>query len=201
MWPRKNFTRSSYCRITFTEQRSWSKQWQCVSSAFAKHSPLKLWRQQCCKENRLQGQIPSSCIVVVVSPLTALMVDQVAMFKNRGLQAAFVGKEQTDERIRQQVEKGVFSLVFMSPESLLKVLRWREMFRSKIYQDNLVGLIVDEAHCVEKWWVYYILYCSHLANPKQLQHLSFTQKQSMLWLLRYGQWHVGVLRVANCRMP
>ena len=103
------------------------------------------------KENRLQGQIPSSCIVVVVSPLTALMVDQVAMFKNRGLQAAFVGKEQIDERIRQQVEKGVFSLVFMSPESLLKVLRWREMFRSKIYQDNLVGLIVDEAHCVEKW--------------------------------------------------
>ena len=102
------------------------------------------------KEN-LQGQIPSSCIVVVVSPLTALMVDQVAMFKNRGLKAAFVGREQTDESIRQQVEKGVFSLVFMSPESLLKVLRWREMFRSRIYQDNLVGLIVDEAHCVEKW--------------------------------------------------
>ena len=88
---------------------------------------------------------------MVVSPLTALMVDQVAMFKNRGLKAAFVGREQTDESIRQQVEKGVFSLVFMSPESLLKVLRWREMFRSRIYQDNLVGLIVDEAHCVEKW--------------------------------------------------
>ena len=73
------------------------------------------------------------------------------MFEKRGLKAAFVGKEQTDENIRQQVEKGVFSLVFMSPESLLQVLRWREMFRSTIYPDNLVGLVVDEAHCVEKW--------------------------------------------------
>ena len=71
----------------------------------------------------LQGrQITSSCIVVVVSPLTALMVDQVSMFKKRGLKAAFVGKEQTDYSIRQQVEKGVFSLVFMSPKSLLQVL-------------------------------------------------------------------------------
>ena len=103
-------------------------------------------------KGNLQGQqITSSCIVVVVSPLTALMVDQVSMFEKRGLKAAFVGKEQTDENIRQQVEKGVFSLVFMSPESLLQVLRWREMFRSTIYQDNLVGLVVDEAHCVEKW--------------------------------------------------
>jgi len=103
-------------------------------------------------KGNLQGrQITSSCIVVVVSPLTALMVDQVSMFEKRGLKAAFVGKEQTDESIRQQVEKGVFSLVFMSPESLLQVLRWREMFRSTIYQDNLVGLVVDEAHCVEKW--------------------------------------------------
>jgi len=45
----------------------------------------------------------------------------------------------TDESIRQQVEKGVFSLVFMSPKSLLQVLlQWREMFRSRIYQDNLL---------------------------------------------------------------
>ena len=102
-------------------------------------------------KGNLPGQVPSSCIVVVVSPLTALMVDQVSVFENRGLKAAFVGKEQTDESIRKQVEKGVFSLIFMSPESLLQVLRWREMFRSRIYQENLVALVVDEAHCVEKW--------------------------------------------------
>ena len=98
------------------------------------------------KEN-LQGQILSSCIIVVVFPLTALMVDQVAMLKNRGLKAAFVGREQTDESIHQQVEKGVFTFVLMSSESLLKILCWREIFRSRLYQDNLVGLL----RCIKAW--------------------------------------------------
>ena len=51
------------------------------------------------------------------------------------------------------VVAGDFQLVYMSPESLLCVLQWREMFRSKIYQKNLVAAIVDEVHCVEKWLV------------------------------------------------
>ena len=29
-------------------------------------------------------------------------------------------------------------------------LRWREMFRNEVYQQNPVALVVDEAHCVEK---------------------------------------------------
>ena len=45
-------------------------------------------------------------IVVVVSPLTALMIDQVGLFEKRGLKAAFVAEEQTDESVRHQVEKG-----------------------------------------------------------------------------------------------
>ena len=96
-------------------------------------------------------QQASNSIVVVVSPLTALMIDQVALFEKRGLKVAFVGEEQTDETIRRQVEKGDYKLVYLSPESLLKVLRWREMFRSESYQSNLVGVIVDEAHCIEQW--------------------------------------------------
>ena len=75
------------------------------------------------------------------------MVDQVAMLKNRGLKSAFVGGKQTDERIHQQIEKGVFTFVFMSPESLLKVLCWREIFRSRLYQDNVVGLL----RCIKVW--------------------------------------------------
>ena len=88
------------------------------------------------KEN-LQGQILSSCILVVVFPLTALTVDQVAMLKNRGLKSAFVGGKQTDESIQQQLEKWVFTFVLMSPESLLKVFCWREILRSRLYQDYI----------------------------------------------------------------
>ena len=30
-------------------------------------------------------------------------------------------------------------------------LKWREMFHSEVYQKNVIGLVIDEAHCIEKW--------------------------------------------------
>ena len=59
--------------------------------------------------------------------------------------------EQHDEAIKQAVVSGEYQLVYMSPESLLGVLQWREMFRSVAYQECLVAIAVDEAHLVEKW--------------------------------------------------
>ena len=79
------------------------------------------------------------------------MLDQVAKFTKRGLLAAHVGKNQKDFKVRVDVEEGKYQLVFMSPEALLLNLTWREMFRSHVYRQNLAGLIVDEAHLVEKW--------------------------------------------------
>lgn len=89
-------------------------------------------------------------IVVVVSPLKALMLDQVQAFTAKGVKCAYVGAQESDS-VNLHVEKGEFSLVFMSPESLVSGCRWREMFRSAIYQANLVGVVVDEAHCIDKW--------------------------------------------------
>ncbi len=90
-------------------------------------------------------------IVVVVSPLSALMQDQVSKFTTKGVRAVYIGSEQDDPLARQKALKGEAQLVFMSPESLLSVLMWREMFRSRVYQENIVCLAVDEAHLVEKW--------------------------------------------------
>lgn len=67
-----------------------------------------------------------------------------------GLRCAFAGEEQHDETLRQAVVCGEYQLVYMSPESLLGVLQWREMFCSSIYQECLVAIAVDE-HLVEKW--------------------------------------------------
>ena len=64
---------------------------------------------------------------------------------------AFIGKDQTDEAIKSSVVTGEYSLVYMSPESMLTNLMYREMFRSTVYQENLACLAIDEAHCVEKW--------------------------------------------------
>lgn len=99
----------------------------------------------------LRAETDFSSIVVVVCPLQSIMEDQVRKYMARGLQAAFIGIAQKDEVVREGVASGKYQLVYMSPEAMLLNLRWREMFRSDIYQRNLVCLAVDEAHCVEKW--------------------------------------------------
>lgn len=72
-------------------------------------------------------------------------------YGSKGVKAAFVGKDQKDEHIKEGVVKGEYELVYMSPESMLRVLKYREMFRSDVYQQNLMCLAIDEAHCVEAW--------------------------------------------------
>ena len=92
------------------------------------------------------------------------MFVQVAKYGSKGIKAAFVGKDQKDETIKEQVIKGDFELVFMSPESMLTVLKYREMFRSVAYQKNLVCLAIDEAHCVDKWYA--------VMSYSKLQHVT-----------------------------
>ena len=59
-------------------------------------------------------------------------------------------KEVKGRSTGDQVEKGKIPLVFMSPESMITSSRWK-MFRSAVYQENLLAIFIDEAHCVDKW--------------------------------------------------
>ena len=79
------------------------------------------------------------------------MQDQVKIYNARELKAAFVGQDQKDDAIKADVVNGHYSLVYISPESMLTVLKYREMFRSSVYQQNLICLAIDEAHCIDKW--------------------------------------------------
>ena len=89
------------------------------------------------------------CIVLVISPLIALMQDQVRAMKERGVSAVYAGM--ADEELEGEVCAGCYQLVFLSPESLLTDGRWRDMLQSPVYHERLVGFVVDEAHCVKKW--------------------------------------------------
>ena len=93
----------------------------------------------------------SKAIVVVVSPLKALMLDQVRAFSAKGLESAYVSGDDEGGDIARGVENGDYALVFMSPEALVSSCRWREIFRTPTYQENLVAVVVDEAQCIEKW--------------------------------------------------
>lgn len=88
-------------------------------------------------------------IAIVVSPLVSLMVDQVRHMTERRVSAIYVGD--CDDKSEAEVCDGVYQLVYLSPEALLTNETWREMLLSPIYQENLIAVVVDEAHCVKKW--------------------------------------------------
>ena len=89
-------------------------------------------------------------IVVVVSPLVSIMKDQVRDFSRRGLPSTYITSAISLEE-ELAILQGEFSLVYISPERLLARGKWREMLRSDIYREKMVGFVVDEAHCVKKW--------------------------------------------------
>ena len=90
-------------------------------------------------------------IVICISPLTSLMMEQRARFSHRGLSAEFVGELQTDPRSMRNVEEGKVHLLYVSPECILRNPRWREMLLTTIYQRKLAAIVVDEAHCIPQW--------------------------------------------------
>lgn len=43
--------------------------------------------------------------------------------------------------------------MFISPEALFLATEWRRMIAGDLYGKNLMEFVVDEAHCVKKWYV------------------------------------------------
>ena len=97
-------------------------------------------------------QLPSiltNDLVLVISPLIALMDDQLHQAKKLGLRATFINsslsKDERDNRLRN-VCNGKFNLLFVTPE------RFRnEEFVSEISKLKIALFVVDEAHCVSLW--------------------------------------------------
>lgn len=92
-----------------------------------------------------------SSLVVCVSPLTSIMIDQRARLSAKGIATEFVGEAQLDEAVNQAVVEGKVQLVFISPENLLHNPRFRTMLTSPVYKEHLCAFVVDEAHCVKSW--------------------------------------------------
>ena len=89
--------------------------------------------------------------MVIVTPLTALMLDQKERFSRTGLRVEFVGSAQDNDAAIGEVISGSVQLVYISPESILTNKKFRGMLQKEIYQDKLRALCIDEAHCVKLW--------------------------------------------------
>ena len=81
---------------------------------------------------------------------------QVASLTAKKMTAAYASSEEST--VLENITEGRYQIVFFTPESLLRNQRWREMLCSDTYINNLVGLAVDEVHCVTKWCVFVITF-------------------------------------------
>ena len=89
-------------------------------------------------------------ITVVVSPLVALIRDQVRQLGDAGLQmvgALYSGQAPSERAdILRGARAGRYRLVYVSPERL-----WSPEFRSALAEVGIQRLVVDEAHCISQW--------------------------------------------------
>ena len=96
-------------------------------------------------------KLPGSSIVICISPLIALMMDQKEKFSKMGIRTDFISEAHHDLDTVKGVIEGTSQLIFISPESLLDNVQWRDVLLTDVYQNNLVCIAIDEAHCVSKW--------------------------------------------------
>jgi ATP-dependent DNA helicase RecQ len=88
-------------------------------------------------------------LTIVVSPLIALMHDQVAGLRARGIEAAFIDSTLRHHEVDQRwtnAEHGQYDLLYVAPERLES-----ELFLARAGRLDVALLAVDEAHCVSQW--------------------------------------------------
>lgn len=86
---------------------------------------------------------------IVVSPLIALMEDQVAALKLQGIRAAYYNSSLQSleaKRVLSQLHHNELDLLYIAPERLLS-----QSFLERLHECPLALFAIDEAHCVSQW--------------------------------------------------
>ena len=87
--------------------------------------------------------------VLVISPLIALMMDQVRKLEKQGIKAMYFESHSKSQPIQEQIDNcihGNYRLVYCSPERFLNPL-----FIQQLTQANFSLIAIDEVHCISEW--------------------------------------------------
>ena len=93
--------------------------------------------------------IMQSGLTIVVSPLVALMENQVQELQQRRVPAAMLHSE-LSASVRKQILNTIanYRLLYLSPETLLSGAVWQRLLNPEL---KIHSLIIDEAHCLTQW--------------------------------------------------
>ncbi|XP_062576667.1 ATP-dependent DNA helicase RecQ-like [Saccostrea cucullata] len=114
------------------------------------------------------GANKSSPVVIVISPLNIIHKDQIEQLKSHGISACRLNicskvEETTDESHEmgqfdletnvdlKNVANGQFSVVLCHPEALLNTRKGYSLLIDPVFRDNVVSVVIDECHIIEKW--------------------------------------------------
>ena len=85
---------------------------------------------------------------LVVSPLIALMKDQVQALQANGIEAEFINSSLSFEEnnaVKEKCRRGITKLLYMAPETIVQL---RDTFLNEI---TISLVAIDEAHCISSW--------------------------------------------------
>lgn len=132
----------------FTDFRSGQR--EAVQSILSKKDVLVLFPTGGGKS--LCYQLPATVLdglTLVISPLVALMQDQVDQLTEKGISATFINSSIPKYEIEQRLvnaRNGMYTLLYCSPERLSTAL-----FQAELSELNVQLVAIDEAHCISQW--------------------------------------------------
>lgn len=97
-------------------------------------------------------QVPALCmegLCIVVSPLIALMRDQVQNLQQKGIDAMYLHAGMSSRELDIQLDNciyGGYKFLYVSPERLQS-----ELFLARLQKMNVCLLAIDESHCISQW--------------------------------------------------